>query len=105
MAGHGWGGKTRKMKIQGRVVALENSKRVWRAPTWGAGAKKTQKHNEKTNFHEIEFPMTVFSRHAANKYLLVKIVWTPNSKVYMYKESIDLRRTSFLENWKMLYLL
>ena len=27
MAGHGWGGKTRKKKIQGRVVALEDSKR------------------------------------------------------------------------------
>ena len=62
MAGHGWGGKTRKMKIQGRVVALEDSKRVWRAPTQAQA--QTKKHLKKAGgffFHDIDFPSTVFS--------------------------------------------
>ena len=49
MAGHGWGGKTTKMKIQWRVVALEDSKRVWKAPTRGRG-KKPPKYEEKHRF-------------------------------------------------------
>ena len=39
MAGHGWGGKTRKKKIQGRVVALEDSKRNKNGSNPGQGRK------------------------------------------------------------------
>jgi hypothetical protein len=35
--------------------------RVWRAPTWGQGQKNAKKSKGKQIFHEIDFPMTVFS--------------------------------------------
>ena len=56
MAGHGWGGKTRKKKIQGRVVALEDSKRTKKAPARAQG-KTLKKHEEKYFFMKSAFPL------------------------------------------------
>ena len=45
LEGHGWDGKATKMKIQGRVVGMEDSGREKKAPT-RAQNKKVKKQYE-----------------------------------------------------------
>ena len=45
LEGHGWDGKAREMKIQGRVVGMEDSGRKKRLRP-GHRAKKSKKHVE-----------------------------------------------------------
>ena len=77
MTGHGWGGKTRKKKSKGGL-RLWKTPREKMAPARGRGNKNAKTLGKK-DFHEIDFPNSVFGDNAAKNTPRIMIVWISTS--------------------------